>query len=98
MAERRLDRRRYYRDYYDYKDYKDNDNNDLAIGVLGAVVGLGIGAAIANSGPNEYRGDSYNSAPAPSNGACDYWANQCAGNWGVNNDNFYGCLRYHGCQ
>ena len=31
-------------------------------------------------------------------GRCDYWAGQCARNWGRRNNNFYGCLRYHGCR
>lgn len=31
-------------------------------------------------------------------GRCDYWASQCARNWGRRNADFYGCLRYHGCR
>lgn len=29
---------------------------------------------------------------------CGYWSDQCARNWGYRNNNYYGCLRYHGCR
>ncbi len=29
--------------------------------------------------------------------SCDYWADRCAANWGFDNVDYYGCLRYHGC-
>lgn len=28
---------------------------------------------------------------------CGYWRRQCGENWGWDNNDFYGCLRYHGC-
>ncbi|MFO1089752.1 MAG: hypothetical protein U1E46_09270 [Hyphomicrobiales bacterium] len=35
--------------------------------------------------------------PPPGGGRCSSWASACANNWGVNNPNYNGCLRYHGC-
>lgn len=29
---------------------------------------------------------------------CAYWSRRCAANWGYGNNNYYGCLRYHGCR
>lgn len=29
--------------------------------------------------------------------SCSYWSDRCADNWGYNNSDYYGCLRYHGC-
>jgi hypothetical protein len=31
------------------------------------------------------------------NRSCRYWSGRCAANWGSGNNNYYGCLRYHGC-
>jgi len=28
---------------------------------------------------------------------CRHWRDACAENWGYGNNNYYGCLRYHGC-
>jgi hypothetical protein len=31
-------------------------------------------------------------------GGCGHWKGACADNWGFGTDNYYGCLRYHGCN
>lgn len=28
---------------------------------------------------------------------CAYWSERCTANWGRDNANYYGCLRYHRC-
>lgn len=30
-------------------------------------------------------------------GGCGRWKEACAENWGYGNEDYYGCLRYHGC-
>ena len=30
--------------------------------------------------------------------SCRHWQNACAENWGYGNNDYYGCLRYHGCE
>jgi hypothetical protein len=53
-------------------------------------LGLFLGHAL-NDGPRyrrSYRGRN----------RCSHWARRCANNWGYRNNNFYGCLRYHGCR
>lgn len=30
--------------------------------------------------------------------SCRYWSRRCAENWGYGNEDYYGCLRYHGCD
>jgi hypothetical protein len=30
-------------------------------------------------------------------GGCSRWKEACAENWGHGNEDYYGCLRYHGC-
>ena len=78
--------------YHKYKRKRRNRN--VALGVIGGVLALGTIAALSNNrryydrGPRYYRGGG---------GSCDYWANQCARNWGTRNNNFYGCMRYHRC-
>lgn len=29
---------------------------------------------------------------------CLYWHDRCVANWGYNNPDYYGCMRYHGCD
>jgi hypothetical protein len=29
---------------------------------------------------------------------CSRWREACAENWGYGNSDYYGCLRYHGCE
>jgi hypothetical protein len=41
--------------------------------------------------------DGYYSQP-DIGGSCGYWGDQCAMNWGYGNNDYYGCLRYHGCR
>jgi hypothetical protein len=31
-------------------------------------------------------------------GGCRHWKNSCGDNWGFGSDDYYGCLRYHGCD
>jgi hypothetical protein len=31
-------------------------------------------------------------------GRCSKWERKCAANWGDGNEDFYGCLDYHGCD
>ncbi len=31
-------------------------------------------------------------------GGCRRWQDACAENWGYGNNDYYGCLRYHGCN
>lgn len=35
--------------------------------------------------------------PAVRANRCEYWASQCVQNWGFDNPDYYGCLRYYGC-
>ncbi|MEM9726734.1 MAG: hypothetical protein AAF909_14920 [Pseudomonadota bacterium] len=87
----------YYDPHYGYKRKKRrNRRRNVAIGVGAAIVGLGLVAALSQQG--RHRGHSH-AAPRTyrSGDGCDYWADQCARNWGANNNNFYGCLRYHRC-
>lgn len=30
--------------------------------------------------------------------SCRNWQNACAENWGYGNSDYYGCLKYHGCE
>jgi hypothetical protein len=30
--------------------------------------------------------------------SCRHWQKACAENWGYGNNDYYGCLRYHGCE
>jgi hypothetical protein len=30
-------------------------------------------------------------------GGCSRWKEACSDNWGSGNEDYYGCLRYHGC-
>lgn len=31
-------------------------------------------------------------------GRCGRWSRRCAANWGYGNNDYRGCLRYHGCR
>lgn len=31
-------------------------------------------------------------------GSCSYWHEQCVRNWGRRNADYYGCMRYYGCN
>lgn len=33
-----------------------------------------------------------------SENSCQGWRNACAENWGYGNNDYYGCLRFHGCN
>lgn len=43
----------------------------------------------------------YPSAPRrvyrKSRSSCSYWSRRCVANWGYNNANYRGCMRYHRC-
>lgn len=50
----------------------------------------------------EYRRRSYDDEDDyeedSSDNSCRQWHNACAENWGYGNNDYYGCLRYHGCE
>jgi hypothetical protein len=48
-------------------------------------------------GPRYYSPRIYRPHRHRRGGGCGYWSRQCGNNWGYNNPDFYGCLRYHGC-
>lgn len=41
---------------------------------------------------------SYRRRTYRSGDRCGYWSDRCIQNWGYQNPNYYGCLRYHGCD
>lgn len=52
-----------------------------------------IGPGYAYDYPNNYR---------PVNergyGRCSYWSRRCVANWGHENEDYYGCMNYYGCE
>ncbi len=36
--------------------------------------------------------------PLSYGGRCEDWSRQCRANWGYNNPDYWGCMRYHGCD
>ena len=55
-------------------------------------------------GPSVYVGPYYDEAEPryydgapPSGDRCAYWHRQCVKNWGANNPDYYGCMRYEKC-
>lgn len=72
-----------------YKKKKRDSHRDEALAIFGGLLAVGVAAAIINEA---------NKSKAPRHGACDYWVDRCAANWGTRNNNFYGCIRYHGCD
>jgi len=74
--------RRHYRRYHRRRD------NDVHIGLPLLGLGLFLGHALSDRHyERRYRG-----------GGCSHWRSRCANNWGYGNNNYYGCLRYHGCR
>jgi hypothetical protein len=62
---------------------------------IGPSIGLYIGRPYRDryyARPYRYR--SYRRSYG---GRCSYWARRCAENWGYRNNDYYGCLLYHGC-
>ncbi len=47
--------------------------------------------------PYYYSGYDYTPAPAPG-GSCSRWSRRCTANWGYGNPDYWGCMRYHGCN
>ncbi|MEM8646860.1 MAG: hypothetical protein AAGF86_10995 [Pseudomonadota bacterium] len=47
--------------------------------------------------PYYYGGYDYTPAPAPG-GSCGRWSRRCTANWGYGNQNYWGCMQYHGCH
>ena len=39
----------------------------------------------------------YDYVPPVYGGRCERWRRRCGRNWGYNNPDFRGCMRYHGC-
>lgn len=35
--------------------------------------------------------------PRVASRSCEYWRDRCIANWGYANNDFRGCMRYHGC-
>ena len=42
---------------------------------------------------SDYRGRHHDSGYS-----CDHWRYECRRNWGWDNNDYYGCLRYHNCN
>ncbi|MEM8688048.1 MAG: hypothetical protein AAGF81_12000, partial [Pseudomonadota bacterium] len=42
-------------------------------------------------------GYDYTPAPAPG-GSCARWSRRCTANWGYGNQDYWGCMQYHGCH
>jgi hypothetical protein len=74
--------RRYGRRYYRGRRYRNGSYWPYALG----------GLALGLYGAPYYYDYDYGG------GRCDYWARRCADNWGYGNNDYYGCLRYHGCR
>ncbi len=36
--------------------------------------------------------------PRSYGGSCRRWSRQCSANWGHGNSDYWGCMRYHGCD
>ena len=45
-----------------------------------------------------YGGYDYTPTPPPRRGSCWRWKRRCQANWGYGNEDFWGCMRYHGCN
>ena len=52
----------------------------------------------ANYDPYYYGGYDYTPTPPPRGGSCARWRRRCQANWGYGNQDFWGCMRYHGCD
>lgn len=47
--------------------------------------------------PYYYGGYDYTPVPAPG-GSCARWSRRCTASWGYGNGDYWGCMRYHGCD
>ena len=47
---------------------------------------------------DRYDARAYDDGEFASGSRCNYWSDRCIDNWGHQNSNYYGCLRYHGCD
>lgn len=45
-----------------------------------------------------YGGYDNTPAPPPRGGSCARWSRRCTANWGYGNGDYWGCMRYHGCD
>lgn len=45
-----------------------------------------------------YGGYDYTPVPPPTGGRCARWSRRCSANWGYGNSDYWGCMRYHGCD
>ena len=45
-----------------------------------------------------YGGYDYTPTPPPRRGSCWRWKRRCEANWGFGNEDYWGCMRYHGCH
>lgn len=85
--------RRHFRRHRGHGHGHDHDGLGLALGATGLFLGLSALAAQ----PRYYAPPRYYSVPRRRGGACGYWSQRCAANWGYGNSNYYGCMRYEGC-
>lgn len=53
-----------------------------------------IGPGYVYDYPYNYTGDYY----PRYDGRCSKWHRRCVANWGHRNEDYYGCMDYHGCQ
>ena len=64
----------------------------------GAAAGLAFGLLLGHALRSEPDYYYYKRSPRRSHrSSCSYWSDRCADNWGYDNSDYYGCLRYHGC-
>jgi len=45
-----------------------------------------------------YRKRSYRKRRSYRGRSCRHWKSRCTDNWGYRNSDYYGCMRYHGCD
>lgn len=80
-----------------------SEASSFSFGYSGPGVSIHIGRyPHYNYGPYYYRPYYYRPYVyrpyRPYSSRCGYWSQRCAANWGYGNNNYYGCLRYHGCR
>ncbi len=51
-----------------------------------------------SSSYDPYYYGGYDYTPVPRGGSCSRWRRRCQANWGYGNQDFWGCMRYHGCD
>ena len=64
-------------------------------GLLGGAIIGGLLASPYYYAPGPYYGPYYGPGYYPARGY-NYWSSRCVANWGYDNPNYYGCMRYYG--